>query len=126
MIEDIVAEIMACPFEWGRADCCTAACDVHLRLTGVDPMASYRGAYHGPRGALRLIRAEGGLQAMAARMAEAHGMRSCGWHPGALGLAQVRRQQALVIGLDQPGWWAGKTDGGYAPVKEVVAAWRLS
>ncbi len=115
---------MAGPFVWGTADCCTSACDVHLRLTGIDPMARYRGAYHGPRGALRLIRSQDGLPAMAAAMAATNDMRACGWHPGALGLAEVGRQHALVIGLDQPGWWAGKIDGGYAPVRGVVAAWR--
>lgn len=120
-----MAEVMARPFEWGVADCCTAACDVHLRLTGVDPMAPWRGAYHGPRGALRLIRDQGGLPAMAAQMAARAGMRPSYWHPGALGLVRVARQDVLVIGLDQPGWWAGKTAGGYGPVREVTAAWRL-
>lgn len=120
-----MAEVMACPFAWGVSDCCTAACDVHLRLTGTDPMAPWRGTYRDARSALRLIRAEGGLPALAARMAAAHGMRPCWWHPGALGLARFGRRETLVIGLDQPGWWAGKTDGGYAPVREVLAAWRL-
>lgn len=119
-----MAEVMAGPFVWGAADCCTSACDVHRRLTGTDLMARYRGGYSDARSALRLIRAQGGLPAMAAAMAAEHGMRPCGWHPGALGLARVGRHEALVIGLDQSGWWAGKIDGGYAPVREVVTAWR--
>lgn len=123
-IEDVVAEVMACPFAWGQSDCCTAACDVYLRLTGVDPMARWRGTYDGPRGALRLIRAAGGPEALFGQMMLDHGLRPSCWHPGALGLAPTGRHLALVIGLDQPGWWAGKIDGGYAPTREVVAACR--
>lgn len=118
--------LMAGPFEWGRADCCTSACDVFAALHGFDPMARWRGAYAGPRGALQLIRAAGGMRAMAEGIAAEHGMRACCWHPGALGLALVARHLALVIGLDQPGWWAGKAHGGFTPVRGVEAAWRKS
>ena len=124
---DAVAEVMARPFEWGRCDCCTAACDVFARLTGVDPMAPFRGAYAGPVQAGRLMRDAGGLQAMAQEMADAHGLQPCAWHPGALGLAHAgpRGALVLVIGLDQPGAWAGKSRGGWSVWSgDVVAAWR--
>ena len=49
-----VERVMSRPFEWGRCDCCTAACDVFAALWGFDPMAPVRG-YHGAREAAQLM-----------------------------------------------------------------------
>ena len=125
-IHDAVQDVMLVRWQWGAADCCTAACDVHLRVFGVDPMAPLRGRYASRGGALRLIRAAGGLVALAGDLAARAGLRPLADDlPGALGVADMPGGQALLICL-RPGLWAGKTPGGYATVTGVGAKWSLS
>lgn len=52
------------PFAWGFRDCALWAADAVFATTGRDPAGNFRGAYFSARGALRLIRARGGLEAI--------------------------------------------------------------
>lgn len=54
-------------FAWGRHDCFLWAADAVRALTGQDPAADLRGTYSTARGALRRLRALGGMQALAAQ-----------------------------------------------------------
>jgi hypothetical protein len=54
-------------FAWGRHDCFLWAADAVHALTGRDPAADLRGTYSTARGALRRLRALGGMQALAAQ-----------------------------------------------------------
>jgi hypothetical protein len=51
-------------FAWGSFDCCLWAADVALAITGEDPAAIYRGAYHDEAGAAALIAQHGSLAAL--------------------------------------------------------------
>lgn len=44
------------PFAWGRHDCCTFSGGAVAAMTGVDPMAEFRGRYSTPRGSVRALR----------------------------------------------------------------------
>lgn len=124
-------EVMARPWKWGEADCCTAASDVFLRLHGIDPMAPLRGSYSTAKGAARIILARGGFVEMAAGMASEAGLRGGIGEPGEVGVAENRRAfggersgtYSLVICV-APGVWAGKTEAGLRTVHEVVGCWR--
>lgn len=105
------------PFEWGRSDCSTSACDVFAALWGVDPLAPWRGAYDSALSAARLIRRMGGHEALAIEMARRAGLRD-GEAIGAIGIAG----RTLVICV-RPGVWAGKTETGLAVVRAVDRAW---
>lgn len=50
------------PFAWVHNDCCTFAADAVIAQTGADPMAGIRKRYTTEVGALRLIKASGGLR----------------------------------------------------------------
>jgi len=52
------------PWQWGRMDCCFFAGDWVAAKAGRDPLAPYRGRYGTASQALRIIRQEGGLEAM--------------------------------------------------------------
>jgi hypothetical protein len=39
------------PFQWGTNDCCTFAAGAVAAMTGIDPMAEFRGRYRTKRGA---------------------------------------------------------------------------
>jgi hypothetical protein len=47
------------PIAWGRYDCITRVADVCLAMTGVDPMADFRGEYSTEAEAAKLIVARG-------------------------------------------------------------------
>ncbi|MEH3107157.1 MAG: hypothetical protein PGN09_07705 [Sphingomonas fennica] len=48
--------LRARPYEWAKNDCCTFAAGAVEAMTGVDPMAEFRGRYATARGAVRAIR----------------------------------------------------------------------
>lgn len=52
------------PFSRPDNDCCFFAASWVLAATGVDPAADLRGQYHDARGAARLLRRWGGMDAM--------------------------------------------------------------
>jgi hypothetical protein len=120
----LAIDLMDGPFIWGRADCCTAACDVFRALHGVDPMAPLRGQYISELSARRLIRHWGGWHAMTADLAARAGLVAVPGAEGDLGLAKIGRDLALVIGIER-GLWAGKGADGVVTTSQIVAAWRV-
>lgn len=62
----LIGAARARPFAWGTHDCCLWAADSVEAVTGTDPAARWRGTYRDEIGALRLVRALGGLPAVAA------------------------------------------------------------
>ena len=123
MVIDVALRLLDGPFVWGRADCCTGACDVFAALHGVDAMAPLRGRYSTALGAHRLIRTWGGWVAMADRLAALAGLIPVAGGEGDIGLARVGADMALVIGIER-GLWAGKGAPGVVAVRQVVRAWR--
>lgn len=122
----LVDQVYLQPFEWGRSDCCTRACDVYRALHGVDPMAPLRGRYDGPVSAARLIRSYGGWQAMCATLAGRAGLVQAGSEePGAaLGLVPNGKDFALSIAV--PGGWAVPVDCGVVIAPRALATWGLN
>lgn len=49
-------------FEWGKSDCMSFAADCVLAMTGIDPMAAYRGKYSDMDGAIAIIENGGGVE----------------------------------------------------------------
>ena len=113
---ETVEAVMSQPFEWGPCDCCSASCDVFLRLWGFDPMAPVRG-YIGPRQAAEVI--GGDLGALADRLAA--GARLVEGHQtGGLALSTDGRSLLICI---TPGQWAGKTRRGFAILRSAAKGW---
>lgn len=113
----IALDVMAEPFEWGKSDCCTGACDVFLRLHGVDPMHDLRGRYASRQGALRIIASFGGFVPMVKAFALKLGLREGVAVPGAIG---VTNESLLICAA--PCAWIGKTEHGMTtvPYAEVL------
>ena len=118
----VCMEVMDRPWQWGAADCCTAACDVFLRLHGVDPMEPLRGRYSTRLGAMRLIAQEGGFLAMGARLAARAGLAEVSGAPGDIGVVRDGLGR-LALGIRTESGWVGKTERGFATVPGAVRAW---
>lgn len=127
------AEAAMCrPWKWGKADCCTGACDAFLALHGIDPMAPLRGRYASEAEAEALIDARGGWAVMTQGLADAAGLApasvtSC--DAGLIGRARWREpkgwRRGLVLSVGG-GAWAGKSLTGMVIRREgVTAAWRI-
>jgi len=125
MILATALDVMARPWAWGRADCCTAACDVFERLHGVDPMMPLRGRYASARTARRIILRWGGFEAMAEGLALRAGLAPGEGAAGEIGVTDDAGdgEPALVIGVGG-GVWLGKTETGMQRVEGVRRCWR--
>lgn len=110
---------MSWPFEWGPYDCCSAACNAFEALHGFDPMGPVRAQYTGMRGAASLIRESSGLPALAQSLAECAGLIE-GRATGGPALSNDHRSLLICI---TPGLWAGKTETGFAILREATKGW---
>lgn len=120
-----VQDVMQGPFVWGAGDCCTSACDVFARLYGIDPMAPLRGRYASESQAMAMIRARGGWRRMTAQLADLAGLLPGVGGAGEIGLIKLPAGFALGVGVGG-GQWAGRVDGGYQTVGNVVRSWQNS
>jgi len=119
-----VMAVMDRPWEWGAADCCTAACDVFARLHGVDPMAPLRGLYGTKAEAQAMIAREGGLDALAARLAAFSGLRLSEGQAGDIGVSGpgvASGGRCLMICTGRG--WAAKSPAGFVIVPRAERAW---
>lgn len=114
-------DVMDRPFEWGVADCCTSACDVFLRLHGIDPMAPLRGRYRTERGARVHIARRGGFLAMANALAAEAGLVPGAGAPGEIGVVETPDGPALAI--SDGGVWLAKSPGGVTSVATAARSW---
>ena len=122
-----VDRVMAVRWQWGLADCCTAASDVFLALWGVDPMAELRGTYEDAGSAARLIARRGGFLALCEAAARSSGLVAGAGRPGDIGLSAAGAGggpdgRAMLICV-KPGAWAGKSDLGYSITRDVERCW---
>lgn len=123
MVIELVDDIYGRPFDWGRSDCCTRACDVFKVLFGIDPMEPLRGRYTGPLGASRAIKAAGGWLKMCDDLASRAGLEVGVTTPGALGL--VENARGFVLAIQTGHGWAAPVDGGSVIVPRAVRSWGL-
>lgn len=120
----LVWDVMLQPFGWGRADCCTAACDVFAAIHGIDPMAPLRGQYVTRREALVEIRRRGGFEAMAVDLARDAGLQACDPRPGAIGVVRDPGGQEVLAICSGPRWF-GKSETGVVSVRECLLCWSV-
>ena len=118
----VCLEVMDRPWQWGAADCCTAACDVFQRLHGIDPMEPLRGRYISRVGAMRLVALDGGWLAMGDKLAARSGLVDSDGREGDIGIIRTGDQLALGI-CTSPGIWAAKSETGLSTVPDFVRAW---
>lgn len=121
---DLVLEIMDRPWSWGESDCCAAACDVFAALHGIDPMAGLRGTYASRAEAEAMIAREGGLDALAARLAALSGLRRSEGRAGDIGVSgpgAASGGRALLICVGRG--WAGKSPRGFSVLPRAEVAW---
>lgn len=119
------SRIMSRQWCWRDAFCAAAACDVFRELHGFDPMAEVRGSFATERGALRWVRARGGMTLAVGGVLEPQGFAACGAVPGALGLVPQPGPFGAVLAICiRPGAWAAKTETGLAVASEYEVAWK--
>lgn len=120
----LITERMAMPFAWGGQDCVLFAADVKVAVTGFDPAAAARGTYSDERGALRVMKANGGLEGLGDKFL---GERI---HPGLAQMADVgltlnagRHCFAVCLGER---WVVPGQDGlVWVEPQAIEIAWRL-
>lgn len=122
-LDALVTERLTAPFAWGRNDCALFAADAVQAITGVDLAASLRG-YRGPRQALRVLAAHGGVRGIAARALGAS-QPATDAREGDVALLPVGRREALA--LVYGGMVVAPGPGGlhWVPLPDALCAWRV-
>jgi hypothetical protein len=115
------------PFAWGALDCSLFMAGWVLARTGIDPAAALRGRYATERGALRLARRLGGMEAVARRQMAAAGFATtCAPVPGDVGIIAHPHIGPTCAILSEIGWLtktaAGVRGGAAHP---VIVAWSI-
>lgn len=64
LLEEVIKEKAEEPFKYGKHDCCLAACDCILAMTGTDVAEEFRG-YRSEKGAFARLKSHGGVLGMA-------------------------------------------------------------
>ncbi|MCJ2132447.1 DUF6950 family protein [Methylobacterium sp. E-045] len=115
----------ASTFVWGFLDCSLWVCDWIAVERGHDPAARLRGTYHDEASCLRLLAREGGLVALASRLADESGLpETSSPMAGDVGVIETRLGPFLMISTGPR--WACKTVRGvlFAPAG-IVKAWSV-
>jgi len=124
-LNDLVAQRMSTPFEWGAHDCCLWAADCVQAVSGADPAASLRGTYSTARQAMALVDELGGMAAIGALCgAEIPPM---GAGPGDVGLVANEDGRELLGVCMGTVWLVPGSDGmGAMAFGSAVKAWRVA
>lgn len=123
-LQACLAERWALPFAWGSQDCVMTAADCVLAVTGVDPAAAERGTYSTAKAAARVLKARGGLEAIAAA-ALGEEIAPLMARPGDIGLLSNSGQPCLAV-CSGSTWLAPGPNGIAAfDISTAVKAWRV-
>lgn len=127
-LSDFLDEAIRRPFVWGTFDCILFLADWSVDRLGTDPARKYRGAYHNPFGAERIIRKAGSLVALVDREFGAVGWeQSDDLGPGDIGVieAETTAGQAPCGAIFTGSHWAFLTLGGLTLAQcPPLASWR--
>lgn len=125
MLSTFLDEMARRPFADGSADCLMTVADWVVRNGRPDPAAPFRGRYRTALGRTRIVRREGGLDAVMTAGAARAGLTAT-TNPvrGDVGLIVSRGQTLAAICLGER--WAMKGPGlVVGPADDVLKAWRL-
>lgn len=124
-LRDHLAFGASVPFVWGVVDCSLWVCDWIAAERGHDPAVHLRSTYDDGASCSRLLTREGGLVALASRLADDSGLPETP-NPvtGDVGVIETRLGPFLMICAGQR--WACKTMRGvlFTPAR-VVKAWAV-
>lgn len=124
-LRDHLAFGASVPFAWGVVDCSLWVCDWIAAERGHDPAAHLRRTYDDEPSCNRLLAREGGLVALASRLADESGLLATSSPvTGDVGVIETRLGPFLMISTGPR--WACKTVRGvlFAPAG-VVKAWAV-
>jgi len=122
-LASVIEERMVAPFAWGTHDCCLFAADCVQAMTGHDPAVDVRGAYADEKGAARVLKKMGGLEAIASTR--------CGKevNPAAARIGDVVLGTAgrECLGVCTGEMWHAPGEHGLLamPMRDVLRAWRV-
>lgn len=116
----LIADRLHMPFEWGKHDCALFAADAVVAQTGIDPAEDLRGL--NARRAMRVVRANGGLAALATR---ALGEPGDLVGPGDIVLCENGGREVLAVFNGSLALAPGATGLVGMPPSSARAAWRV-
>lgn len=120
----VIEERMQRPFKYGETDCCLFAADCVQAMTGHDPAADARGEYTDERGAARVMKKLGGLEAIAATRCGPEVSPAVA-RVGDVVLGKVDRE---CLGICTGETWHAPSAAGLValPMSAALKAWRVA
>ncbi|WP_420604468.1 DUF6950 family protein [Methylobacterium sp.] len=115
----------ASPFVWGARDCSLWVADWIAIETGRDPVARFRGTYSCARSCARALRREGGLPALASRIAVEAGLtETTAPSPGDVGVIETEHGPFMMLRTGHVWAWKTKTGVLFASAP-ALRAWAV-
>jgi hypothetical protein len=115
--------------QMGFDGCVVFQANVHLAVTGIDPIARWRGRYSTRRGMQRIMGRAGvpGCMRQAARSMKWKSIKPAAACIGDVGIVATETGPAVVRKLHR-NEWIGRNNGGWTvvPTKDVRLAWAVS
>jgi hypothetical protein len=123
-----VESVMFRHWDWSCDHHCLGdASDVFRALWGVDPMAAIRGKARSFCGAVRVVGGFGGMDGLADTLFPQAGLARQIAAPGAIAIGpsggRIFGGRVALICI-KPGFWAGKSDGGFSVIQWNGNGWR--
>lgn len=117
-----IIEFYSDPWRWGKRDCGLTACQAFEIYHGVQLNIPISGEYSTRREFLELLKAHGGMEALAENLAELNGLISGIGVSGEIGIIETRRR--LVLGFcHSPGFWLVKSKRGFKTFPSALRSW---
>lgn len=117
------------PFDWKTNNCCFFACDWLAILAGVDPAESYRPRVTSALAMGRILKEEGGVEAMADKDFPARGWRNVDVkmaQRGDIVLADTPEGPAIGVCGGAVSWFAGpKGLSAISTIHQCRKAWKI-
>lgn len=123
-LDAVISARRGAPFAWGTNDCALFACDCAIAVTGSDPADGLRGQYKTDQGATRLMKRNGGMEAIAdSRLGDRIAPLMA--QVGDVGMIYMEGRPMLAVCVGSH-WLAPGPDGLVAmPISAASTAWRV-
>ena len=126
LLNDCITRHLGLPFVWGSQDCCLFAADCVIAMTDQDPAADLRGTYRSRLTAHAVLKAHGGLHAIAAARLGPPVPVASAW-AGDVGLTTGGKCGDLLLCVFTGQHWLAPAAGGLAVVPvEPLNAWSVA
>lgn len=120
-----ISRSLARPFAWHENDCCSFAARCVLAVTGQDLFAIYLGSYSNERGAMRVLKAHGGIATICDALLGERGQPLRARRGDLVLVRGAATSDAIAVCVGSHAFMPGPRGLGAKPIGDWLAAWNV-